>query len=163
MRQKRYDWSALSSVVRCHLHRLDCNRLDPWAHLVPTIDAMSKSPPPLAAKEFFTAEFLNDPYPTYRRQLENHGLQFIEIHGGIWAVFKYADCASLIRDPRLYAKRTGTLIDQFPPERRGELAELEHMFSLWMLFFDAPEHTRLRKRMNQGFTPAVAGPWGGGP
>lgn len=96
---------------------------------------MSKSPPPLAAKEFFTAEFLNDPYPTYRRQLENHGLQFIEIHGGIWAVFKYADCASLIRDPRLSAKRTGALIDQFPPERRRELAELEHMFSLWMLFF----------------------------
>lgn len=116
---------------------------------------MSKSLPPLAAKEFFTAEFLNDPYPTYRRQLENHGLQFIEIHGGVWAVFKYADCASFLRDPRLSAKRTGTLIDQFPPERRGELSELEHMFSLWMLFFDAPEHTRLRKLMNKGFAPAV--------
>lgn len=116
---------------------------------------MSKLPPPLAAKEFFTPEFLNDPYATYRRQLENHGIQYIESHGGIWAVFKYADCASFIRDPRLSAKRTGTLIDQFPPERRGELADLARMFGLWMLFFDAPEHTRLRKLMNRGFAPAA--------
>ena len=124
---------------------------------------MSKSPPPLAAKEFFTEEFPNDPYPTCRRQLENHDLQFIEIHGGIWAAFQYADCASLIRDPRLSAKRTGTLIDQFPPEQRGELGELEHMLSLWMLCFDASEHAHLRKLRNKGFAPAVVGPLGGGP
>jgi cytochrome P450 len=30
------------------------------------------------------------------------------------------------------------------------------MLDLWMLFMDAPEHSRLRKLMNKGFSPAVA-------
>jgi len=30
------------------------------------------------------------------------------------------------------------------------------MLGLWMLFIDAPEHSRLRKLMNKGFSPAVA-------
>ena len=29
------------------------------------------------------------------------------------------------------------------------------MMGMWMIFMDAPEHTRLRKLMNQGFSPAV--------
>jgi cytochrome P450 len=117
---------------------------------------MSEASAPLTAKEFFTPQLLNDPYPIYRRYLENRGLEFIDIHGGLWAVFRYADCCSFIRDPRLSAKRTGTLIDQFPADRRGEFTELARILGLWMLFFDAPEHTRLRKLMNKGFSPTVA-------
>jgi cytochrome P450 len=30
------------------------------------------------------------------------------------------------------------------------------MLTLWLLFIDAPEHSRLRKLMNKGFSPAVA-------
>jgi cytochrome P450 len=29
------------------------------------------------------------------------------------------------------------------------------MVGMWMIFMDAPEHTRLRKLMNKGFSPAV--------
>jgi len=83
------------------------------------------------------------------------GVQYLDIHGGVWAVFKHADCSSFLRDPRLSAKRTGTLIDEFPAEKQKEFAELARTFSLWMLFFDAPEHTRLRKLMNKGFSPAA--------
>src|SRR5215469_12758109 len=46
-------------------------------------------------------------------------------------------------------------IDEFPAEKQKEFAELARTFSLWMLFFDAPEHTRLRKLMNKGFSPAA--------
>jgi hypothetical protein len=35
---------------------------------------MADIPPPLSAKEFFTPEFLRDPYPTYRRYLDGPGL-----------------------------------------------------------------------------------------
>jgi hypothetical protein len=49
---------------------------------------MTNVPPPLAAKEFFTPEFLKDPYPIYRRYLDGPGLQFLTIHGGVWAAFK---------------------------------------------------------------------------
>ena len=116
---------------------------------------MSDVSVPLLAKEFFTPEFLRDPYPTYRRYLDARGLQYIDIHGGVWAVFKHADCSTFLRDPRLSAKRTGTLIDEFPAEKQKEFAELARTLSLWMLFFDAPEHTRLRKLMNKGFSPAA--------
>jgi len=116
---------------------------------------MSDLPASLSAKKFFTPEFLKDPYPTYRRHLDGRGLQYIDIHGGVWAVFKHADCSTFLRDPRLSAKRTGTLIDEFPAEKQKEFAELARTLSLWMLFFDAPEHTRLRKLMNKGFSPAA--------
>src|SRR5215831_7281730 len=116
---------------------------------------MADIPPPLSAKEFFTPEFLRDPYPTYRRYLDGSGLQFLIFHGGVWAVFKHADCSTFLRDPRLSAKRSSTLIDEFPAEKQKEFSELARTLSLWMLFFDAPEHTRLRKLMNKGFTPAA--------
>ena len=116
---------------------------------------MADLPPSLSAKEFFTPEFLRDPYPVYRRYLEGCGLQSLALHGGVWAVFKHADCSTFLRDTRLSAKRTGTLIDEFPSEKRKEFAELARTLSLWMLFFDAPEHTRLRKLLNKGFSPAA--------
>jgi len=116
---------------------------------------MSDIPARLPANEFFTPEFLKDPYTTYRRHLEGRGLQYLDIHSGVWALFKHADCSTFLRDPRLSAKRTGTLIDEFPPEKQKAFAELARTFSLWMLFFDAPEHTRLRKLMNKGFSPAA--------
>ena len=116
---------------------------------------MADAPAPLSAKKFFTPEFLRDPYSTYRRYLDGRGLQYLDIHGGVWAVFKHADCSSFLRDPRLSAKRTGTLIDEFPAEKQKEFAQLARTFSLWMLFFDAPEHTRLRKLLNKGFSPAA--------
>jgi cytochrome P450 len=114
---------------------------------------MSDIPAPLSANEFFTPEFLRDPYPFYRRYREGLGLQFIDFHSGAWAAFKHADCSTFLRDPRLSAKRTGILTDEFPAEKQKEFAELARTLSLWMLFFDAPEHTRLRKLMNKGFSP----------
>src|SRR5215472_3311829 len=110
---------------------------------------MADIPPPLSAKEFFTPEFLRDPYPTYRRYLDGSGLQFLIFHGGVWAVFKHADCSTFLRDPRLSAKRTGALIDEFAGDEQKEFSALARTLSLWMLFFDAPEHTRLRKLMNK--------------
>ena len=116
---------------------------------------MSDVPALLSAKEFFTPDFLRDPYPTYRRYLDGSGLQYLDLHGGVWAVFKHADCSTFLRDPRLSAKRTGAPIDEFPPDKQKDFAELARTLSLWMLFFDAPEHTRLRKLMNKGFSPAA--------
>lgn len=116
---------------------------------------MADLPPSLSAKEFFTPELLRDPYPVYRRYLDGRGLQSLALHGGVWAVFKHADCSTFLRDPRLSAKRTGALIDEFPAEKQNQFGELARTLSLWMLFFDAPEHTRLRKLMNKGFSPAA--------
>jgi cytochrome P450 len=105
----------------------------------------------------FTDEILRDPYPTYRRFLKDDQILHSVPYGGRgWAVFRHAACSSLIRDPRLSARRVGAAFLALPPERRAEFGEFARMLTLWLLFIDAPEHSRLRKLMNRGFCPAVA-------
>src|SRR6266436_1178513 len=104
----------------------------------------------------FTDEILRDPYPTYRRFLEDGQIHHMTYGGGGWALFRHAVCSSIIRDPRLSARRVGAVLLALPPERQAEFAELARMLGLWLLFLDAPEHSRLRKLMNKGFSPAVA-------
>ncbi len=109
-------------------------------------------------KVLFTPEFVQDPYPTYRKLLEEGPLHYVEVSGGmwaVWAVFGYADCFAATRDARLSVKRTGRLLLTLPQEQQTEFQELVRMMGMWMIFMDAPEHTRLRKLMNKGFSPAV--------
>jgi hypothetical protein len=42
-----------------------------------------------------------------------------------------------------------------PPDSQSEFTELARMLNLWLIFMDAPEHTRLRKLLNKGFAPAA--------
>ena len=42
-----------------------------------------------------------------------------------------------------------------PLSRQAEFSELARMLSLWLIFMDPPEHTRLRKLLNKGFSAAA--------
>jgi cytochrome P450 len=117
---------------------------------------MSEAQAAPAARFLFTDETVQDPYPTYRRFLEAGQIHPASYGGGGWAVFRHADCCSLIRDPRLSARRAGAMLRVLASERQAEFAELAHMLGLGLLFLDAPEHSRLRKLMNKGFSSAVA-------
>jgi cytochrome P450 len=74
---------------------------------------------------------------------------------GRWGVFHYEACAELGRDPRLSCARR---VPNFFPAGADERLELDDLFrhlGRWILMKDAPEHGRLRKSMNCGFSPAV--------
>jgi len=104
----------------------------------------------------FTEEILRDPYPSYRRFLEGEQIVHpVNYAGGAWGVFRHAVCSSLIRDPRLSARRVGAGMRNVLRERQAEFAELGQVLRSWMLVMDAPEHSRLRKLMNKGFSPAA--------
>jgi cytochrome P450 len=90
-----------------------------------------------AKKTLFTEGFLEDPYPTYQRFLEEDRIHYVDWGAGIWAIFNYADRSSILKDPRLSARRTAAILLGLP-------------------VIDAPEHSHLRKLMNKGFSPAVA-------
>ncbi|HYL63596.1 MAG TPA: cytochrome P450 [Candidatus Methylomirabilis sp.] len=107
------------------------------------------------AKILFQEGFLEDPYPIYRRLQDEGEIHYVNYSSGMWAIFRHAECSAVIRDPRLSARRTATLLRPLPPERQGDFGELTRMLGMWMLFLDAPEHTRLRKLMNKGFSPQV--------
>lgn len=120
---------------------------------------MSEAPVSPVRKVLFTDEFVQDPYPVYRRLLEEGPLHFVDVSGGmwgVWAVFSHADCSAVAKDPRLSAKRTDRMLFTLPLSRQGEFKEFVRMLGLWMIFIDPPEHTRMRKLMNKGFSQSAA-------
>jgi cytochrome P450 len=120
---------------------------------------MSEAPAAPVRKILFSGEFVQDPYPTYRRFLEEGPLHLVDVGGGkwaVWAVFSHADCSAAAKDPRLSAKRADRMLYTLPLSKRGDFKELVRMLGLWMIFIDPPEHTRMRKLMNKGFSPVAA-------
>jgi cytochrome P450 len=105
----------------------------------------------------FSDEILQDPYPTYARMHAEGPLHFLDVAGkwAVWSIFSHAECSSIAKDPRLSAKRAQQQILLLPIDRQAEFSELARMLGLWLIFMDPPEHTRLRKLLNKGFS-AVA-------
>ena len=115
---------------------------------------MKSSP---AEKIVFDDEILQDPYPTYARLLEEGPLHHVDVGSKwpVWSIFGHAECSAMAKDPRCSAKRAQQLLLALPMSRQAEFSELARMFSLWLIFMDPPEHTRLRKLLNKGFSPAA--------
>ena len=105
----------------------------------------------------FGGETLQDPYPMYARMHAGGPLHLLDVDGqwGAWAIFSHAECSAIAKDPRLSAKRANQMLALLPPGSQSEFSELARMLNLWLIFMDAPEHTRLRKLLNKGFAPAA--------
>jgi cytochrome P450 len=108
-------------------------------------------------KVVFSDEILQDPYPTYTRLLEEGPLHYVDVGSkwAVWSVFSHAECSVVAKDPRLSAKRAQQMLLPLPLSRQAEFSELARMLGLWLIFMDPPEHTRLRKLLNKGFSPAA--------
>jgi len=105
-------------------------------------------------KVLFTDDFVQNPYPAYRRLLDEGPLHYLDVGGmwAVWAVFGHAECSAVAKDARLSAKRAERFVITLPMNKRAEFADLVGMLGLWMIFMDPPEHSRLRKLMNKGFS-----------
>jgi cytochrome P450 len=108
-------------------------------------------------KVLFSDEILQNPYPTYTRLHEEGPLHYLDVGGtwAVWSVFSHAECSSIAKDPRCSAKRAQQMLLTLPIRRQSEFSELARMLGLWLIFMDPPEHTRLRKLLNKGFSPAA--------
>jgi cytochrome P450 len=107
-------------------------------------------------KIVFSDEILQDPYPTYARMHQEGPLHYVDVgKWAVWSVFSHAECSSIAKDPRLSAKRAQQMLLPLPFSRQSEFSELARMLGLWLIFMDPPEHTRLRKLLNKGFSPAA--------
>ena len=117
---------------------------------------MSKAIAPVK-KFVFSDEILQNPYPTYADLLEEGPLHYVDVGSkwAVWSVFSHAECSSIAKDPRLSAKRAQQMLLPLPLSRQAEFSELARMLGLWLIFMDPPEHTRLRKLLNKGFSPAA--------
>ena len=107
-------------------------------------------------KILFSDEILQNPYPTYARLHEEGPLHYVDVgKWAVWSIFSHAECSSIAKDPRLSAKRAQQMLLALPLSRQSEFSELARMLGLWLIFMDPPEHTRLRKLLNKGFSPTA--------
>src|SRR5271170_2046997 len=102
----------------------------------------------------FSDEVLQNPFPTYARLHEEGPLHYLDVGSKwpVWSIFSHAECSSIAKDPRLSAKRAQQMLLSLPLSRQSEFSELARMLGLWLIFMDPPEHTRLRKLLNKGFS-----------
>ncbi len=95
---------------------------------------------------------VRDPYPAYARLRANDPVQWSDVHGA-WLFTGYADAAAALKDPRLGPGRIQAIFESLPEPLRTELAFLRRVMSRWLVFLDAPEHTRLRSLISYAFKP----------
>lgn len=96
--------------------------------------------------------FIADPFPAFRMLRERAPVHWCApLRGHV--VTRHAEVRPLLGDPRLSADRITPFANALkPPERRGAAALID-MLTRWAVFVDPPDHTRIRRLLNAGFTP----------
>lgn len=93
----------------------------------------------------FSDEFFNDPFETYR-QLRDHAPVYHNTQYDFWALSRYEDVASAMRDHDRFSSAKGVTLDDFldpdPLTPEGVI-----------IMMDPPQHTRMRSLVNKVFTP----------
>jgi cytochrome P450 len=105
----------------------------------------------------FEPGFADDPYPHYRQLREHDPVHLSPL--GVWMLFGYSDCFTLLRDPRASVDPANER--ELSAAARAERVRMfEELFpdrvlreSTGILFIDPPDHTRLRKLVSKAFTP----------
>ncbi|MGH7005916.1 MAG: cytochrome P450, partial [Alphaproteobacteria bacterium] len=95
--------------------------------------------------------FVADPYPALRR-LQDAAPVFRSERMGAWVVTRHADVRAAFRDPRLSSDRIRPFVARLQPAMKELVLPLGENLSLWAVFNDPPQHTRLRALMSKAFT-----------
>jgi len=115
----------------------------------PPMSAVAASPP----APLFSPAFIQDPYPTYRKYLDGVAIQTPVPPPPHAFIFQYGPCAALFKDPRFLVAGRLAAYRMVTGESMASLPELARHMSYWLLYRDPPDHTRIRKLMNAGFSP----------
>jgi len=89
----------------------------------------------------FAGEVMADPYPFYAALLEDDPVARVD---DFYAVSRYADILTLLRDPATFTSRRGNTREDMP-----QIADTT------MITSDPPKHTELRALVNRAFTPRL--------
>lgn len=111
--------------------------------------------------DVFDPAFRADPYPVYaafRRDDPVHRGRPPtpgDHATGWWYLFRYADIAAVLKDPRFGRTITPALDEPPPPVPPEEREPFWDMYAQWTLALEPPEHTRQRALLNHAFTTRI--------
>ena len=88
--------------------------------------------------------FLADPFPIYRR-LRDEDPAHWSPRLKAWVLTRYDDVKRVCLDSTMSSDRLRPFFSTLPPPEAARVAELVRYLTLWMVFRDPPEHTRLRR------------------
>ena len=72
-----------------------------------------------------------------------------------WVLTLYEDVRPCLNDQRLSADRITPYLDRLSPDARDRVSPVGPVLQNWAVFMDPPDHTRMRKLLNPGFTSAA--------
>ncbi|WP_414586660.1 cytochrome P450 [Scytonema sp. PCC 10023] len=108
--------------------------------------------------DLFAPETLLNPYPLYKQMREEDPVHYSESLG-YWVLTRYRDVEAALREERLSADRTALFINQLGNLDVNLIQNFIRVNSKTMIEKDPPDHTRLRKLANQGFTTRAIESW----
>jgi cytochrome P450 len=95
-------------------------------------------------------EVLAEPFPLYRRMQEEDPCHWSP-RLKAWVLTRYEDVRNVCLDKEMSSDRLRPYFATLPPEEARRIAEIMKYLSLWMVFRDPPEHTRLRRLTSKVF------------
>jgi cytochrome P450 PksS len=108
--------------------------------------------------DLFAPEALVNSYPLFKRMRSEDPVHYCE-SGGYWMLTRYRDVEAALRDERLSSNRKALFINQLGSLDVKEIQNFLHLTSNMIVDTDPPEHTRLRKLANPGFTTRAIESW----
>jgi len=94
--------------------------------------------------------FLADPFPVLRR-LQDEDPCHWSPRLKAWIVTRYDDVRRILLDAHVSSDRVRPFFASLPPPEARRIADITRYLSLWMVFRDPPEHTRLRRLTSRVF------------
>jgi hypothetical protein len=94
--------------------------------------------------------FLADPFPLFRR-LQDEDPCHWSPRLKAWVLTRYEDVRRVCLDKEMSSDRLRPYFATLPPPEAQRIADLMRYLSLWMVFRDPPEHTRLRRLTSKVF------------
>ena len=108
--------------------------------------------------DLFAPEAVANSYPLFKRMRSEDPVHYSEALG-YWILTRYRDVEAALRDERLSSNRTAFYINKLGSLDVKEIQNFLDLTSNMMVDTDPPEHTRLRKLANPGFTTRAIESW----
>ena len=93
---------------------------------------------------------LADPFPLYRRLRDEDPAHWSPLLKA-WVLTRYEDVKRVCLDSQMSSDRLRPFFATLPSAEAERMRELIRLLTLWMVFRDPPEHTRLRRLASRVF------------